>query len=49
LFTECEAKQFWIISRHGTRYADADEVDELKDLYDLQEKIISNHENDGSE
>ncbi|PNF38918.1 hypothetical protein B7P43_G07444 [Cryptotermes secundus] len=45
---KCEAKQFWIISRHGTRYADADEVDELKDLYDLQEKIIKNHEKDGS-
>jgi hypothetical protein len=49
LYTDCEAKQFWILSRHGTRYADADEVDDLRDLYDLQKKIVNNHEEDGSE
>ncbi|KDR19047.1 multiple inositol polyphosphate phosphatase 1-like isoform X3 [Zootermopsis nevadensis] len=47
IIEQCEAKQFWLISRHGTRYADADEVDDLKDLYDLQAKIIKNHEKDG--
>jgi hypothetical protein len=41
--TECEPLQFWLLSRHGTRYPDEDVIDAIWTLPDLRDKILKNH------
>jgi hypothetical protein len=43
LLTECQPIQFWIISRHGTRYTDVDGINEMWSLTDVRHQIVSNH------
>jgi hypothetical protein len=42
--TECRPLQFWIISRHGTRYVHQDDITDMWSLTDLQDQIIKNFE-----
>lgn len=40
---ECEPLQFWILSRHGTRYTDVNGVDNMWSLTVLRDQIITNN------
>ncbi|KAJ9598264.1 hypothetical protein L9F63_011085, partial [Diploptera punctata] len=40
----CEPKQFWLISRHGTRYPSEDGITRLKTLNKIRDGVINNHE-----
>jgi hypothetical protein len=42
---ECQPVQFWILSRHGTRYSGADDISNMWSLLSLRDEIISNLEN----
>ena len=42
--TECRPLQFWIISRHGTRFSEQDETTDTWSLTDLRDQIIKNFE-----
>ncbi|XP_069691317.1 multiple inositol polyphosphate phosphatase 1-like [Periplaneta americana] len=41
---QCEPQQFWLISRHGTRYPPSDGIASLQTLSNLRDNIIQNHE-----
>lgn len=41
----CHPVQFWILSRHGTRYTDEDGIKEMWSLRSLRDEIINNLEN----
>jgi len=40
--TDCQPLQFWILSRHGTRYSDEDDIDNMWSLKEFRDQIISN-------
>ena len=42
--TECRPLQFWIISRHGTRYIEQDGITDMWSLTGLRDRIIKNFE-----
>ncbi|KAJ9582188.1 hypothetical protein L9F63_003475, partial [Diploptera punctata] len=44
----CEPVQFWLLSRHGTRYCDEDVIDVMWTLPDLRDQIVKNHDEDQS-
>jgi hypothetical protein len=44
VLAECQPVQFWILSRHGTRYTDSDGIDEMWSLRSLRDEIINNFE-----
>jgi hypothetical protein len=41
---ECHPVQFWMLSRHGTRYAKGDVINDMWSLHSLRDEIISNLE-----
>jgi hypothetical protein len=44
LLTDCRPVQFWMLSRHGTRYPDKKTISIMQHLPDLRDQIINNHE-----
>jgi len=41
--TECQPLQFWLISRHGTRYPPAYGIASLQTLPSLRDEIVTSH------
>ncbi|XP_037908515.1 multiple inositol polyphosphate phosphatase 1-like [Hermetia illucens] len=39
----CKPVKFWILSRHGTRLPEEDQIEILPDLEDIRDKIIKNY------
>ncbi|XP_021920643.1 multiple inositol polyphosphate phosphatase 1-like isoform X2 [Zootermopsis nevadensis] len=42
---KCKPIQFWILSRHGTRYTDVDGINDMWSLIDFRDQIINNYKN----
>ncbi|XP_069691309.1 multiple inositol polyphosphate phosphatase 1-like [Periplaneta americana] len=41
---QCQPLQFWIMSRHGTRYTDTSGINNMWSLTSVRDNILSNHE-----
>ncbi|KAJ4443227.1 hypothetical protein ANN_04895 [Periplaneta americana] len=40
----CRPIQFWLLSRHGTRFPDKSDISAMQHLPDLRDQILNNHE-----
>ncbi|PSN38479.1 Multiple inositol polyphosphate phosphatase 1 [Blattella germanica] len=41
---QCKPVQFWLLSRHGTRYPDEEGITAMWTLPDLRDKVVKHHE-----
>lgn len=42
---DCTPKKFWLLQRHGTRLANANQISKFPNILPIQTKAINNHEN----
>ncbi|XP_063995033.1 multiple inositol polyphosphate phosphatase 1-like [Diachasmimorpha longicaudata] len=40
----CQPRQMWMLSRHGSRYPNADDIVKLMELRNVRDQILMNHE-----
>lgn len=42
---DCTPRKFWLLQRHGTRLANANQISKFPNIPPVQEKAVTNHEN----